>query len=29
VIAIVNFLGGLIQAMIDPRVQLRPEPAPA
>jgi peptide/nickel transport system permease protein len=29
VIAIVNFLGEVIQAMIDPRVKLRPEPAPA
>jgi ABC-type dipeptide/oligopeptide/nickel transport system permease component len=27
VIAIVNFAGELIQAMIDPRVQLQPEPA--
>jgi peptide/nickel transport system permease protein len=29
VIAIVNFVGEVIQAMIDPRVKLQPEPVPA
>ncbi|HZO62294.1 MAG TPA: ABC transporter permease [Gaiellaceae bacterium] len=29
VIAIVNFLGEVAQALVDPRVKLRPEPAPA
>jgi ABC-type dipeptide/oligopeptide/nickel transport system permease component len=29
IIVIVNFAGEVIQAAIDPRVKLRPEPAPA